>query len=54
MGGAYIQGEVLAKNLENFVLHGKAVVLMPNKFIIAATFNHNRLEKNLYFMLDLS
>jgi hypothetical protein len=32
-------------------MHGRAVVIMPNLFIIVGTFNHNRILKGCHYML---
>ena len=42
------------RNRSFYKLHGRAIVVMPNLFVIAATFNHNRIEKDkkLHFMLQ--
>ena len=34
-------------------LHGRAIVVMPNFFVLAATFDHNRIVDGHYYSLDL-
>jgi hypothetical protein len=53
IAGAHIQGEVYVKKNGEIQLHGRAVIVMPNFFVLAATFDYNRLVEGQYLMLDL-
>ena len=53
IGGAFVQGEVHIKKNNEIQLHGRAIVVFSNFFIVAGTFNHNRLERDFCYMLDL-
>jgi hypothetical protein len=53
--GAWIQAEVHVTNQSKneFELHGMAIVMVPNAFILVGTFRHNVLEQEKhYYMLS--
>jgi hypothetical protein len=53
IAGAHIQGEIHTKKNLEIELHGRAIVVMPNFFVLAATFEHNKLVDGHYMMLDM-
>jgi hypothetical protein len=51
VAGAWVQGELYSKRKNHFELHGRAIVLLPNLFLVVATFNHNKIEEGSYLCL---
>lgn len=50
IGGAWFKGEMYQKENGRFELHGRGIIVVPNLFLLVATFNHNRIEKNYFYL----
>jgi hypothetical protein len=51
VAGAWVQGEIYSKKKNHFEIHGRAIILFPNLFLIIGTFNHNKIEETSYLCL---
>jgi hypothetical protein len=51
IAGAWVKGESFVKSKGWLELHGRNIVLVPNLFLLVATFNHNKIEKENYLYI---